>query len=135
MSRFDCGLAFQVEEGKFVEAQMEAHFSRFAWSKGDAQKSLEASDRLLNACPQVAHVALSNFCCGSAAGVAHNRRRIEERCSSFRERLRQRDAALRYMNVRVGEAGVGESVPERKLRAVGDINIAGEEARAVTWRF
>lgn len=61
MGRFDRRLTLEVEEGKFLEAQIEGDLFRFAWSKSDAAKSLEASYRLFDACPQVAHVAL-NVC-------------------------------------------------------------------------
>jgi hypothetical protein len=90
MGRLDGWLTLQVEEREFRKAQREADLFRFAGSKGDAAKSLEASHRLLNACSQVAHVALDNLGCGSVAGVGNDRRRFEKRRSSARESLLQR---------------------------------------------
>ena len=78
---------------------------------------------------------MDNFGCGSVARIRHDRPRFKQRLGSVGESLRKLDAAPRNLDVFVREARIGQPVAKGEQRAVGDINIAGEEACAVAWRL
>src|ERR1017187_4054338 len=134
VSRFHSWGTLQVEEGEFVKAQRESDLFRFSWNQSDALKSFEAAHRLLDACAQVAYVALDNLGGRTVSGVGHCRRRFKKRRASIGEGLRQRNAGLGYPDVPVGEARVGKSVAKGEERAVWDIDVAGDKARVSVGR-
>lgn len=128
MGRFHRRFTLQVEEGEFIEAQVKNHLLRLAGSQSYPLKPLKASHRLLDACPQIPHIALNDFGGRAAPRVGHGRRGIEKRSSPVRKGLREGDSGLRYVHMPIGEAGIGKPEAEGEERAVGDIDVAGEEA-------
>jgi len=126
--------ARHVIERQLVESQRESDLLRFAGSQRHALKSLQAAHRLLNAGAQIAHVALHHLGRRAVPSIGHGRGRFNQSGAAIRNRLCKRNAGSGDLDVAVGEAGIRQAEAKREKRAVGHIDVAGEEARVPAGR-
>jgi hypothetical protein len=92
--------------------------------QGDPCEAFQTAHRLLDACTQVAHIALRNIRCSAASDVLYIGCCGNERSTIFASGLRPWHCGSGHRNVCVGELRIAETVSERKKRVIGNVDIA-----------